>query len=341
MRRTRSWIGPVGIALASCHGEPAPRPADPPREPAGSAGSATDPVAIATRPVPCISSLAEVTLAAVDDNEAALCWNGRCVGLALSEDEAKPVVAKRPSEWLHHATIRDRGGPAACVDDACTPIGGRHAAAIHDANAAAIHDANAAAIPTADRKAVAIGNAVWSIADDRPMPLHPPPAFGSNAAKPYRTIVAGPWVVVTWVSAACSDPSNPMIPECNRWAQLVDSTGVARGSDLEGYDPAAVGQFDDNLWFVASRTLPNIAFLDIASGKLVRELDRPRLGVLFRIVDAIRIRPGLMAVLLLDDFVGYHLLQLIGDSSHPLEVTKLRYLPFCESPLGRQLPPPK
>ena len=112
------------------------------------------------------------------------------------------------------------------------------------------------------------------------------------------------------------------------YGQLVDSTGKNRGLDLEYFDSGALGQFDDTLFFVTSGGVPYMSLFDIDTGR--RRWDLGMLGVAFKILDAVRVRPGLVALLLRDSFVGYRLINVIASATHPPEITMIRYLPFCE-----------
>jgi hypothetical protein len=323
----RFTISMAALLVVACRGTP--RSSDEQRRDAAVQEVARDAGdGVQRKAVPCIPKAANVSLGLRDDDgrvggHTAICWGGRCIELALAEDSATVVPPPgRPSAWIDPVTIHDdKGVKAACLGDKCTPLGP------HLSEAVATQPADAAAVTT-DRKLVVVGTEVWKIAADRKLELKPPvAAFGSDPAKIVQVAVAGAWLVVTWASTRCHDPTNWADPACGLFSQLVDSTGVNRGTELEFFSGGFVGQFDAGLFYTADRTVPDVRLLEISSGKLVWKLDH---GVGFKILDTLRVQPGLLAILLRDGFVGYRLVDFTAGPGDPIRITTSRYLPFCE-----------
>jgi hypothetical protein len=276
--------------------------------------------------VPCVPKAADVSLGLGPEADrsvgghAAICWDGRCIELALGEDDATVISPPgRPTAWIDPAVIRDhQGAKAACAGDACTPLGPQLAGALGTRTDVAV---------TTDRKVVVAGLEAWSVAGDRKLALKPPVRmFGARPAKVARLAVAGTWLIVTWASTECRDPANWADPACGLNSQLVDSAGANRGTELAYFSGGVVGQFDQSLFFTANQTVPDVTLFDIQTGVRVSELAH---GVGFKILDALRVRPGLLAMLMRDGFVGYRLVNFIAARDRPIEITTDRYLPFC------------
>lgn len=288
----------VLVALVACRGgESREHDGAPPHD------AAVDAAAVRTKAIPCVPKDARPTLE-VHDEAAATCWGDRCIELALAADTATPSPrAGPPAAWYG-----PDAGPTA-------KLGPRLAA-------------TRARTLTSDGKLAVVGTEVWSVAADAPVALRPPLNVFGGPAKIVRVRPVGPWLVATWVSEACLDPANWADPACGLYGQLVDRTGRNHGVDLTYYDPGPIGQFDDTLFFVTSQTVPGLALFDIATGN--RRWQLGDLGIAFKILDAARVKPGLVAMLLRDGFVGYRLLTVSASDRHPPDLVTIRYLPFCE-----------
>ncbi len=191
------------------------------------------------------------------------------------------------------------GGVLSACNDSCRSLHTRLAEKIAQTDAAKIST-------TSDLELVVVDSEVWRTQRDQPMELIPPAeVFATAQVKQSRAIVAGRFILAT----------------LDNHGQLYDSIGARSGTDLLAWDPGEAVQLDEHTFLITDRSEPRFGVFDVTTGRKLWEHD---LLVGFTIADAVRLRDGAGALLLLDD-AGWW----IATVTNERKILALEHVPLC------------